>query len=124
MVTTWLWCSSRSRIAAASTSSPPKTRPQESKGTLVVSVTDVRLSRSRTPVGKPGATGSGSAVGVAGPGVAVAGAPVVALVTVPDLMGVTRLAFSRSFDFQTYLWAALLYLALVESFERAGRALG
>jgi polar amino acid transport system permease protein len=39
---------------------------------------------------------------------------VVALITVPDLMGQTRLAFSRSFDFQTYVWAALIYLAIVE----------
>ncbi len=39
---------------------------------------------------------------------------VVALITVSDLMGVTRLAYSRSFDFQTYVWAALIYLALVE----------
>ncbi|MBS3647142.1 ABC transporter permease [Pseudaminobacter sp. 19-2017] len=40
---------------------------------------------------------------------------IVALVTVLDLMGQTRLAFSRSFDYQTYIWAALIYLALVES---------
>lgn len=40
---------------------------------------------------------------------------VVALITVPDLMGQTRLAFSRSFDFQTYIWAALIYLAIVEA---------
>lgn len=40
---------------------------------------------------------------------------VVALITVPDLMGQTRLAFSRSFDFQTYIWAALIYLAVVEA---------
>lgn len=40
---------------------------------------------------------------------------VVALITVPDLMGITRLAYSRSFDFQTYIWAALIYLALVEA---------
>ncbi|MGE0499494.1 MAG: ABC transporter permease [Rhizobiaceae bacterium] len=39
---------------------------------------------------------------------------VVALITVPDLMGATRLAYSRSFDFQTYVWAALIYLSLVE----------
>jgi polar amino acid transport system permease protein len=39
---------------------------------------------------------------------------VVALVTVSDLMGVTRLAYSRSFDFQTYIWAALIYLSMVE----------
>lgn len=39
-------------------------------------------------------------------------------ITVPELMGVTGLAFSRSFDFQVYLWAAVLYLALVESIRR------
>ncbi len=39
---------------------------------------------------------------------------VVALITVPDLMGQTRLAFSRSFDFQTYIWAAIIYLSIVE----------
>lgn len=39
---------------------------------------------------------------------------IVALVTVLDLMGQTRLAYSRSFDFQTYIWAALIYLAVVE----------
>ena len=26
----------------------------------------------------------------------------------------TRLAYARTFDFQTYIWAALLYLATVE----------
>jgi polar amino acid transport system permease protein len=30
-------------------------------------------------------------------------------------MGVTRLAFSRTFDFQTYLWAAIIYLLIVET---------
>ncbi len=44
---------------------------------------------------------------------------VVALVTVPDLMGQTRLAYSRSFDFQTYIWAALIYLAVVEVLRHA-----
>ena len=44
----------------------------------------------------------------------IKGSAIVAIITVHDLMGVTRLAFSRSFDFQTYIWAALLYLALVE----------
>lgn len=39
---------------------------------------------------------------------------IVALVTVFDLMGETRRAFSRTFDFQTYIYAALLYLAIVE----------
>ena len=39
---------------------------------------------------------------------------IVAIITVYDLLGVTRQAYSRTFDFQTYVWAALLYLALVE----------
>jgi polar amino acid transport system permease protein len=29
-------------------------------------------------------------------------------------MGTTRLAFSRSYDFEVYLWAAALYLIMVE----------
>ena len=45
----------------------------------------------------------------------IKGSAVVALVTVPDLMGQTRLAFSRSFDYQAYLWAAIFYLVLVET---------
>ncbi len=49
----------------------------------------------------------------------IKGSAIVAIITVYDLMGVTRLAFSRSFDFQTYIWAALLYLALVESLRHA-----
>ena len=28
--------------------------------------------------------------------------------------GETRRAFSRTFDFQTYIWAAIFYLAIVE----------
>ena len=43
---------------------------------------------------------------------------VASIVTVFDVMGVTRLAFSRSFDFQVYLWAAIVYLILVESIRR------
>lgn len=39
---------------------------------------------------------------------------IVAIVTVFDLMGETRRAYSRTFDFQMYLWAAVLYLAIVE----------
>lgn len=39
-------------------------------------------------------------------------------ITVPELMGITNLAFSRSFDFEVYLWAALLYLAMVETIRR------
>jgi polar amino acid transport system permease protein len=30
-------------------------------------------------------------------------------------MGETRRAYSRTFDFQTYLWAAVIYLAIVET---------
>jgi polar amino acid transport system permease protein len=45
----------------------------------------------------------------------IKGSAVVALITVLDLMGMTRLAFSRSYDFQAYIWAALIYLALVET---------
>ena len=37
----------------------------------------------------------------------VKGSAIVAIITVPDLMGETRLAFSRSYDFQTYIWAGL-----------------
>ena len=45
----------------------------------------------------------------------VKGSAIVALITVADLMGATRLAYSRSFDFQAYIWAAIVYLALVEA---------
>ena len=43
---------------------------------------------------------------------------IVAIITVYDLFGVTRQAYSRTFDFQTYFWAALLYLAIVEILRR------
>jgi polar amino acid transport system permease protein len=49
----------------------------------------------------------------------IKGSAVVALITVSDLMGVTRLAYSRSFDFQAYIWAAVVYLALVETLRHA-----
>ncbi|MEZ2127292.1 MULTISPECIES: ABC transporter permease [unclassified Sinorhizobium] len=45
----------------------------------------------------------------------VKGSAVVAIITVLDLMGETRYAFSRTFDYQTYLWAAIFYLAIVET---------
>jgi polar amino acid transport system permease protein len=48
---------------------------------------------------------------------------VASIVTVYDVMGVTRLAFSRSFDFQVYLWAAITYLVLVEAIRRLWDAL-
>jgi polar amino acid transport system permease protein len=48
----------------------------------------------------------------------VKGSAVAAIVTVFDLMGATRLAFSRSFDISVYFYAAILYLILVESLSR------
>ncbi|MQW88192.1 ABC transporter permease [Sinorhizobium saheli] len=44
----------------------------------------------------------------------IKGSAIVAIVTVFDLMGETRRAFSRTFDYQMYVWAALLYLSMVE----------
>lgn len=44
----------------------------------------------------------------------IKGSAIVALITVLDLMGTTRLAYSRSFDFQTYIWAGIIYLTIVE----------
>jgi polar amino acid transport system permease protein len=48
----------------------------------------------------------------------IKGSAIASIITVFDLMGSTRLAFSRSFDFQVYLWAAVLYLAIVEIVRR------
>lgn len=45
----------------------------------------------------------------------IKGSAIVAIITVYDLMGETRRAFSRTFDFQTYLWAAVMYLVFVEA---------
>ena len=44
---------------------------------------------------------------------------IASLVTIYDLMGVTKMVFSRSFDFQVYLWAAVLYLVIVEIVRRS-----
>ncbi|WP_417517916.1 ABC transporter permease [Minwuia sp.] len=44
----------------------------------------------------------------------IKGSAIVAIITVLDLMGETRRAFSRSYDFQTYIWAAIFYLIIVE----------
>jgi len=43
---------------------------------------------------------------------------VASLVTLFDLMGATRLAFARSFDLSIYLYAALIYLIMVEIIRR------
>lgn len=45
----------------------------------------------------------------------IKGSAIVAIITVLDLMGETRRAYSRTFDFQTYIWAAVIYLAVVET---------
>ena len=44
----------------------------------------------------------------------IKGSAIVSIVTVFDLMGETKYAFSRTFDFQMYVWAAVLYLVIVE----------
>ena len=41
-----------------------------------------------------------------------------AIVTLLDLMGQTRLVFSRTFDFSIYLYAAILYLMITEAIRR------
>jgi polar amino acid transport system permease protein len=43
------------------------------------------------------------------------GSAVLSLITVYDLMGETRRAFSRGYDFQMYIWAAVIYFAMVET---------
>ena len=48
----------------------------------------------------------------------IKGSAVASIVTVLDLMGETRLAFSRSYDLTIYLYAAVLYLILVETIRR------
>jgi polar amino acid transport system permease protein len=53
----------------------------------------------------------------------IKGSAIVAIITVYDLMGETRRAYSRSFDFQTYIWAALIYLAIVEALRHVWDAI-
>lgn len=43
---------------------------------------------------------------------------IASVVTVFDLMGAARLAFQRTFDFQAYIAAAVLYIIVVEIFRR------
>ncbi|MET0313992.1 MAG: ABC transporter permease subunit [Hansschlegelia sp.] len=45
------------------------------------------------------------------------------VVTVVDLMGATKRAFSSSVSFEVYLWAAVIYLVLVEIVRRIWNAL-
>ncbi|MCO6178625.1 ABC transporter permease [Ciceribacter sp. RN22] len=53
----------------------------------------------------------------------IKGSAVVAVVTVLDLMGQTRYTFSRTFDYQAYLWAAVFYLSIVETMRHVWAAL-
>ncbi|ESW88442.1 ABC transporter permease [Mesorhizobium sp. M0761] len=39
---------------------------------------------------------------------------IVAIITVYDLMGNAKLAYAKSFDFQAYVWVAIVYLVMVE----------
>jgi polar amino acid transport system permease protein len=48
---------------------------------------------------------------------------VASIVTVFDLMGQTKLAFSRSYDLTIYLYAAVLYLIMVEAIRRVWNVL-
>jgi polar amino acid transport system permease protein len=48
----------------------------------------------------------------------IKGSAIASIVTVFDLMGETRRAYSRSFDFETYIWAAIIYLVMVEILRR------
>ena len=53
----------------------------------------------------------------------VKGSAVASVVTVYDLMGETRLAFSDTFRFDIYFYAAALYLVLVETLRRVWNVL-
>ncbi len=49
----------------------------------------------------------------------VKGSAIVAIITVYDLLGITRLTYARTFDFQSYIWAAIIYLMIVEVLRHA-----
>lgn len=56
----------------------------------------------------------------------IKGSAIASVVTIYDLMGQTKYAYSRSFDFDIYLWAAAMYLIITLSFEwiwRRGEAM-
>ncbi|MDX5593621.1 ABC transporter permease [Pseudovibrio sp. SPO723] len=48
----------------------------------------------------------------------IKGSAIVSIITILDLMGETRRAFSRTYDFQAYVWAAIMYLVMVETLRR------
>lgn len=43
---------------------------------------------------------------------------IASLITIYDLMGIAKLTYSRTFDFQVYIWAALIYLLVVALVHR------
>ena len=49
----------------------------------------------------------------------IKGSAVVTLITVYDLMGMTRRIYSSSFDFQAYIWAGVIYMTIVEALRYA-----
>lgn len=57
----------------------------------------------------------------------IKGSAIASVITIFDLMGETKLAFSRTFDFSVYLAAAVIYLIIVEiiriSWEKMDRRL-
>ena len=53
----------------------------------------------------------------------IKGSAIASIVTVSELMGETRLAFSRSYDMTVYLYAAALYLVVVETLRRVWNVL-
>ncbi len=48
----------------------------------------------------------------------IKGSAVVSIISVYDLMGETRRAFSQTYDFQAYIYAAIFYLVCVEIIRR------
>jgi len=48
----------------------------------------------------------------------IKGSAIASIVTIYDLMGETRRAYSRTYDFQAYIWAAVIYLMIVETLRR------
>ncbi len=48
----------------------------------------------------------------------IKGSAIASIITIYDVMGETRRAYSRSYDFQAYIWAAVLYLMIVEVLRR------
>lgn len=42
------------------------------------------------------------------------GSAIASIITIYDLMGMTRLIYSRTFDFQAYIWAAIIYIGIIK----------